>query len=131
MANAAPTLTRTRVALDSMALEGLERAQVSSKQEVGTDDDHRYQRVGGREWNVVRHAREVVHDVADEFGVADQAGRDVVAQREREREDGTRNDVGESHREDDVTKRVPPLATQVARRLQVGLGDPFERSVDG
>ena len=72
----------------------------------------------------------LVDHVPDELRVADERRRDVVAEREREREDRAGHDPGEGERPHHAAERDPASGPQVARGLQVGARDPLERRVD-
>ena len=69
--------------------ERLERAEPARDREVDAHDDHRDHRERRRERDVRVDADEAVDDVPDEARArpADEQRRDVVAERERERED--------------------------------------------
>ena len=71
-------------------LQRLERAQPPGDQEVDDHDDDRHRGERRRERQVVRDADVGVDDVADELRARHELRRDVVAERQREREDRAR-----------------------------------------
>ncbi len=91
----------------------------------------RHDRVRGGE-RQLRLVDAVVDDVADELarGAADEQRRDVVAERQREREDRAGDDARQRERQDHAAQRPAAVAAEIARRLDVGVGDPLERRVD-
>src|SRR5438128_12339345 len=94
-------LVSTAVAIVPSALQRLEGAHAPRDEQVDRHDGHGHERVGSPERQVVRDAEHVaVHDVADERLVADERRRDVVTEREREREDRPRDDAGHGERQD-------------------------------
>ena len=113
--------------------ERLERAEPARDHEVDGHDDQRDRRERGRERQVVRDPSPSVDDVADEAraGAADERRRDVVAERQREREDRARDDAREARAAGSPTARSSQAApAEVARGLDVGVRDPLERRVD-
>ena len=58
-------------------------------------------------------------------------GRDVVTQRQREREDRPGHDGRERERQDDPPERGAGTAAQVARGLQHRARDALEARIDG
>ena len=80
--------------------------------------DDRDERVRRRERQVARHAQVRVHDVADELRARDELRRDVVAERQREREDRAGHERRERERQDDAPERRAAPRAQVGRRLE-------------
>ena len=89
----------------------------------------RNQGEGGSEGDVVRDPDAVVDHVPDEGGLPDELDHDVVAEREREREDRAGDDAGHDQREDHLAERPPASSPKVGGGLEEGTGNPFERRV--
>ena len=61
---------------------------------------------------------------------ADERGGDVVAEREREREDRSRREPRDREGQDHAAQRREPPAAEIGRRLDVGIGNALECGVD-
>ena len=85
--------------------EVLERPRAAREQQVDDHHGDRDERVRRRQRQVVRHTDVVVDHVADELRARDDLGRDVVAEREREREDRACDERREDERQDDAEER--------------------------
>src|SRR5256885_10812361 len=99
-ASVTPTATRSSTLdrRESLISQVLERSEPAGDQEVGDHDQDRDGGEGGRERQVVGDV--VEDDIADELIVRDQGRRDVVAHRQREREDRAGDDGGEGERQE-------------------------------
>src|SRR3990172_6066577 len=86
-------------------LEGIERSQPFGNDEIDRHDGDGHDGKGRRERNVARCALMRVDRHADkETRVTDNLRDDVIAQCERESEDGTGHHAGERQRQNDVAE---------------------------
>ena len=68
---------------------------------------------------LVRGEQRASDEVADELGLAPHdVGHDVVAERQREREDRTRRDRRDDHRADDRAERAHRPTAEIGRRVE-------------
>ena len=109
--------------------ERLERLQPAGDEQVADHDA-----IGTNENAAAvgqRLAADVVDHRADELLARDQPGRDVVAEREREREDRAGDDRRERRAAGSTRKNVVQrAAAEVGRRLEQRGRDPLEPGVD-
>ena len=68
--------------------------------------------------------------VADELGRRHQARRDVVTERQREREDRAGDEGRDDQRQDHPPERRQPAPAEIRRRLEEGVRDPLQARVD-
>src|SRR5512137_770592 len=115
--NTRPTAAITFVNGEGRSQEGLrgaseriERSEPLGQHQVQADQHDRHHGERGSERQVSGRALLLVHHHADEVaGCADHARDDVVAEREREREDRARGQPWQSERQHDVAERLPGL----------------------
>ena len=79
-----------------------------------------------RERQVAGDAHLALDDVAQELGAGHERRRDVVTERQREREDRAGHDRRERERQDDPAERDAGARAQVARGLQQRVRDALE-----
>ena len=95
---------------DPRPLQVLERPGAARQEQVDDHDRDRHERIGRGERQVVGDADVVVDHVADELGARDDLRRDVVTEREREREDRAGDERREDERQHDPEERAARLA---------------------
>src|SRR5262245_14720709 len=113
--------------------EVLEGAETPHDRDEHDHDRERHGREGGCEGDVVGDADVREDDVTDQLGVrtTDDPGCDVVAKREREREDRTCCDSRDGQGKDDAANGRQALRSEVGGRLQVRTGHALEGGVNG
>src|SRR3954471_2759372 len=115
------------IARRSQRIEG---AQPPRDEQVADHDGDRDQGVRSRQ-RQVDVGGVVVDDVADELGVRDEVGRDVVTQRQREGEDRAGYEGRENERDTAPAESVEAARAKVSRRLEQGVGYALEAGEDG
>src|SRR6266850_3702901 len=109
--------TRWRI-VGRSKLERIEGSEALHDREIDRNDDDRHDGERRRERNVSGRALLLINHHADEVaGRTDDAGNDVVTERQRKREDRTRRDTRKRERQDDVAEGLPRFRAAIRRRL--------------
>src|SRR5574343_1665222 len=109
-------------------LERIEGPQPTRQRQIERDQHDRHHGERGRQRNIAGRALLHIHEVADEQpGRPDQGRDDVIAQRQREGEDGAGHHAGERQRQQHMAEGGERTCSQILR----GLGQALRHALDG